>query len=94
MVVSRTDATALTAAGRSALIDELPPHQGIYFSDHRTLAHAERFRDGVCARPALTLLARAGNQVGIDLELVGVQAQKENIVVELEIGHGHFKMHR
>jgi len=87
VVVRRADATTITAAGGHSLVDELPAHQRINFADHRALAHAELPRDGVGARPALTFLSRAGNQVGVDFELIGIQAQKEDAVVELEVGH-------
>jgi hypothetical protein len=92
VVVRRADLAALAAASCSALVDELPSHQRIYFADHSALAHAERPRDGVRARSALAFLPRTGNQVGVDLELVGIQAQKKNVVVNFEVGHGLFKV--
>jgi len=87
VVVGGADTTTLTQTGGRALVDELPSHQRINFADHCALAHAEILRDGVRARPALALFAHTGNQVGVDLELVGVQAQKEDVVVELKIGY-------
>ena len=88
VIVRRADLAALALASGHALVDELPSHQGIYFANDSALAHAKRPRDGVGARPALALLPRAGNQVGVDLELVRVQVQGENVVVEFEVGHG------
>ena len=90
VVVARAGFTAFAVASSAALVDELLPHQRIDLGDHRALAHAERSRDGVRARPALALLARAGNQVGVDQKLVGFQAQREDVVVEFEVGHDDF----
>jgi len=72
VVVACAGFTTFAVACGHAFVDELPAHQGLYFADHRALTHAERSRDGVGAWPALALLAGAGNQVGVDLELVGV----------------------
>ena len=37
---------------------------------------------------AFAFLPCAENQVGVDLEFVWVQAQREDVVVEFEVGHG------
>ena len=87
VVIRRANFAALTAACGRALVDELSAYERIYFADHRTLTHAERSRDGVRARPALAFLPRAENQVGVNLKLVVVQAQREDIVVKFEVVH-------
>ena len=90
VIVGSADLTVFAATRCTSLVDELPSYQRINFANHRALAHAERPRDGVRARPTLTFLSCAGNQVGIDLELVWVQAQREDAVVDLEVGHRKF----
>ena len=87
VVIARAGPAAFAVASSHALVDELPAHQRFYLADHSALAHAERPRDGVRARPAFTLLACTGNQVDVDLELVWVQVQREDVVVDFEVGH-------
>jgi len=72
VVVARSGFAVFAVARGVSFVDELPTHQAINLGDHRALAHAEHPRDGIRTRPALALLPRVGNQVSIDLELVGV----------------------
>ena len=90
VVVRCADFTVFAAASRAALVYELPAHQRIYFADDCGLAHAERLSDGVCAWPALAFLTSAGNQTGVDLELVWIQALGEDVVVKGKVGHEFF----
>ena len=71
VVVARAGLAAFAVACGGAFVDELPAYQRINFADDSALAHAERSRDGIRARPALAFLPCAGDQVGVELELVG-----------------------
>ena len=72
VVVARAGSAVLAVPCGRALVDELPAHQRFYLADDRALAHAECTRDGVRVRLAFAFLPCAGNQVCVEVELIGV----------------------